>query len=398
MIVGIDASNLRRGGGITHLVELLRAGAPAAHGISQVIVWGGGQILAQLEDRPWLVKSSQPLLDRGLPWRAFWQRFRLAALVRACRCDVLFVPGGLVAGHCQRPAVAMSRNLLPFEGRELRRYGLSWLTLKWLILRVLQRRTFRAADGVIFLTRYARDVITRVAGGTLGRTRIIPHGVDSRFALAPREQLGISRYDVARPFRVLYVSIIDMYKHQWQVVEAVSRLRSQGLPVTLDLVGPAYPPALRKLHKVLDRVDPERRFTTYVGAVPHEELPARYAEAQLCVFASSCENMPNILLEGMTSGLPIACSARGPMPEVLGEAGVYFDPESSDDIARAMRQLIESPQLRAQLARAAFERAQSFSWQRCAGETFGFLAAVAAERNSQVAPCRASALEPGRRS
>ena len=398
MIVGIDASNLRRGGGITHLVELLRAGTPAAHGISRVIVWGGRQILAQAEDRPWLVKSWQTLLDRPLPWRAFWQRFRLGGLVRAAGCDVLFVPGGVVAGHSDHPAVTMSRNLLPFEGQELRRYGLSWLTLKWLILRIMQTRTLRAADGVIFLTRYAQNVVTRTAGRTLSRTRIIPHGVDSRFVLAPREQLEIGRYDAARPFRLLYVSIIDMYKHQWRVAEAVSRLRSEGMPVALELVGPAYPPALRKLHKVLNRVDSARRFTTYVGAVPHEDLPTRYAEAQLCVFASSCENMPNILLEGMASGLPIACSARGPMPEVLGDAGVYFDPESSHDIARAIRQLIESPRLRAQLARAAYERALCYSWQRCAGETFGFLAAIAADRKPRVAPNRTSALEAGSRS
>jgi len=45
----------------------------------------------------------------------------------------------------------------------------------------------------------------------------------------------------------------------------------------------------------------------------------------------------NILVEAMASGLPIACSNRGPMPEVLGDAGVYFDPEDPHDIARALR-------------------------------------------------------------
>ena len=61
------------------------------------------------------------------------------------------------------------------------------------------------------------------------------------------------------------------------------------------------------------------------------------------------------------------------MPEVLGEAGVYFDPENPDDIAAAIRALIESPALRGRHARLAFERAQQFSWCRCADETFSFL-------------------------
>ena len=76
----------------------------------------------------------------------------------------------------------------------------------------------------------------------------------------------------------------------------------------------------------------------------------------------------------VTNFLPMAWSHIGPMPEVLGDAGIYFDPEAANSIARALRELIESPDLRAQLAQA-----QAFSWKRCADETFGFLARIARE-------------------
>ena len=151
-----------------------------------------------------------------------------------------------------------------------------------------------------------------------------------------------------------------MYKHQWHVAEAVAQLWANGLPVLLELAGPAYPPALARLKTTLARVDPAAECVRYLGSVPHGELHTRYAGADLCVFASSCENMPNILLEGMASGLPIACSNRGPMPEVLGDAGVYFDPENPNDIARALRELIGSPILRTRLAHASSERAALF--------------------------------------
>jgi glycosyltransferase involved in cell wall biosynthesis len=328
-----------------------------------------------------LMKSQQTLLNKSLPWRIFWQRFRLDALVRQAGCDLLFVPGGSYAGDFH-PMVTMSRNLLPFEWQELRRWGVSLLVLKWMLLRLAQSRTFRRAAGLIFLTRYAHDVVMRQIKTTDGKTTIIPHGIDERFLCPSREQLAIGRYSIERPFRVLYVSIIDMYKHQWKVAEAVAQLRTSGLPVMLDLVGPAFPPALARLKKTIDRVDPSGEFVRYVGYVPHTELPARYAEADLCLFASSCENMPNILLEGMASGLPIACSNLGPMPEVLGDGGVYFDPENADDIARALRELIDSPTLRARSAKASFERVQVYSWRRCASETFGFLASVAGNRRA----------------
>jgi glycosyltransferase involved in cell wall biosynthesis len=335
--------------------------------------------LNRIEDRPWLLKSHQTLLNKSMPYRIFWQRFRLDGLVRHVGCDLLFVPGGSHAGGFH-PIVTMSQNLLPFEWKELRRWGLSIYVLKWMLLRWTQSRTFRRAAGLIFLTRYAHDVVMREIKATSAKTTIIPHGIDERFACPPREQLAIDRYSADRPFRVLYVSIIDMYKHQWKVAEAVAKLRTSGLPVMLDLVGPAYPPALARLKHTMAQVDPSGKFIRYSGQVPHAELHARYAQADLCLFASSCENLPNILLEGMASGSSIACSNRGPMPEVLGDAGVYFDPENAGDIARALRELIDTPELRTKLAKASFERAQVYSWRRCANETFGFLASVAANR------------------
>jgi glycosyltransferase involved in cell wall biosynthesis len=381
--LGIDASNLRDGGGITHLAEMLRAARPQAHGFSQIIVWGGQPTLVKIEERPWLVKAPQELLNRSLPYRVFWQRFRLAKLARAAGCEILFAPGGSI-GCDFHPVITMSRNLLPFEWRELRRYGCSWLALRGLILRVIQSRAYLQADGVIFLTRYARDLVTKAVRVANEKTIIIPHGIGDRFTRRPREQAGIERYSAERPFRVLYVSIIDVYKHQWHVVEAVGKLRAAGMPVALELVGRAYAPALVRLKKALARVDPAGQFVQYVGPIPYGELHTRYGVADLCLFASSCENMPNILLEAMASGLPIACSNRGPMPELLGDAGVYFDPENPDDIARAVRELIASPGLRSALAEVSFKHVQAYSWQRCADETLHFLAAAAAVRGRGI--------------
>jgi glycosyltransferase involved in cell wall biosynthesis len=383
MILGIDASNIRFGGGVTHLVELLRAADPPASGFSRVIVWGGRGTLGRLEDRDWLIKASEPLLNKNLAGRIFWQRFQLSRMARDNECDLLFVPGGSYAGDF-RPVVTMSRNMLPFEWREMRRYGWSLLTLRNLMLRYTQARTFRRADGLIFLTDYARSVVLPLTGGTSAKVATIPHGVDESFVCPTREQLPITSFTPENPFRILYVSIIEVYKHQWHVARAVARLREEGWPVILELAGPAYPPALRRLNETLRREDPVGEIVHYLGAVPYPELPELYRRADLVLFASSCENMPNILLEGMASGLPIACSNRGPMPEILGSGGVYFDPEDPEQIAEAIRKLIASPDLRAEKAGDGFARAKEYSWTRCARETFAFLARVAARRRTET--------------
>ena len=384
MILGIDASNVRGGGGVTHLVELLRVADPMAHDFSQVIVWGGQPTLIRIEDRPWLVKGHQPMLDKSLPNRIFWQRFLLSRLARLAGCDVLFVPGGSYGGDFH-PIVTMSQNMLPFDWRELRRYGWSFTSFRLMLLRWTQSRSFRQVEGLIFLTQYARNAVMRVIKTIIGKTTIISHGIGERFVCPPREQLAIDRYSIDRPFRILYVSIIDVYKHQWNVAEAVAQLRQSGLAVALDLVGPAYLPALARLKKTLARVDPAGEIVRYAGPVPYSELHARYAEADLCLFASSCETFGQILTEAMSAALPIACSNRGPMPEVLGDAGVFFDPENPKDIARALWDLIDSPELRARLAKASWERSRAYSWQRCARETFAFLAEIACAHDGKFA-------------
>ncbi len=376
IVVGIDAANLRRGGGVTHLVELLRAAQPAAFGIDQVVVWGGQPTLNALDDRVWLDKRNPAALDKGLLQRTIWQRYSLSKAARDARCDVLFVPGGSYAGDFH-PVVNMSRNMLPFEWNELKRYGWSTFTLKLLLLRLTQSRTYKKTDGLIFLTDYARQVVVGVVGALRAKTSTIPHGLNTRFNQVPKPQRVISDFDEANPYRVLYVSIIDQYKHQWFVVEAVATLREEGFPIVLDLVGPAYLPALNRLNETIAHLGADQSWVRYHGGIPFNELHLRYVQADLGLFASTCENMPNILLETMASGLPIACSNRGSMLEVLGDSGVYFDPVQPADIARALRELILSPQLRSKLAMASYQRSQQYSWKRCADETFDFLAKIA---------------------
>jgi glycosyltransferase involved in cell wall biosynthesis len=383
MRLGIDASNLRGGGGITHLVQLLDAADPCSHGFQSVVLWAAPETLRQVSDKPWLEKRDEPALLSSYPRRALWQARRLEVLARRERCDLLFVPGGVFATSF-RPIVTMSRNLLPFQVRELLRYGLSLMTVRLLLLRITQTRSFRRASGTIFLTRYARGTVLSVTGGLRGANTIIPHGIDAKFFAVERPIRTLADRTVSDPLRIVYVSIIDVYKHQWHVATAVAALREKGLPVSLQLIGPSYPPALKRLQRVMRRLDPQGAFISYEPAVPHEQLPSLYGGADIAVFASSCENMPNILAESMAAAMPLVCSNRGCMPEILGDAGRYFDPEDPATLAAALRELIDSPALRERLACSARERVRSLSWERCARDTFVFLAEVVARSRTHA--------------
>lgn len=272
--------------------------------------------------------------------------------------------------------------MLPFELGELRRYGWAGISAKLLLLRFAQIRSFRRASGAIFVTRYARSVVQQ-ATGINGNFPIIPYGINQDFFRAPKAQKPLTEYSEQNPFKLLYVSKLEPYKHQWHVVEAIAQLHRAGLPVTLDLIGaPERPYLLRRLKDTIRQADADGSFIHYYGHISYQELLAAYHNADGFVFASSCENLPNIMLEAMASGLPIASAQRGPMPEALGDAGIYFNPEQPDSIANAVRKLVQDEQWRTQAAKLAYERVQAYSWERCAHETFSYLAEVAAHKLS----------------
>jgi glycosyltransferase involved in cell wall biosynthesis len=134
---------------------------------------------------------------------------------------------------------------------------------------------------------------------------------------------------------------------------------------------------LSEMYATIRALDPHEEFLSYRGAASYENLPGVYQDADAVVFASTCENMPNTLVEAMASGSAIACSSRSVMPEILADAGVYFDPDSPASIATAMAAIMVDEQARNGMKQRAFERAKAYSWERCARETYSYLVSAA---------------------
>ena len=375
MVLGIDASNIRGGGGITHLKELLAAYDPSIYQFSKIIVWAGDFTLNQLEDQVWLEKKSHPFLNKNIFFRLFWQRFKANEVFENSGINVLFVPGALYYTSFQ-PLVTMSHNMLPFVPKERNRYGKSYMKYRLELLEKKQGKAFTSADGVIFLTKYAQSEISKRLNNSVKSSKVIAHGIAKQFIKQPKNQLPISAYSSEKPFEILYVSIVDVYKHQKTLVEALSKLNAEGIPFKLKLIGPAYKPELELLNQAIKEFDPNLEFVDYTGPIPYEKLVENYHNADMFIFASSVENLPNILIEAMASGLPIACSNLGPMPEVLTDAGLYFDPENKDEIYKVTKQLILDENLRRDLANKSFELSKKYSWESCAKETFDFIGSI----------------------
>jgi glycosyltransferase involved in cell wall biosynthesis len=266
--------------------------------------------------------------------------------------------------------------MLPFELNEAFRYKSILKKLKFLLLRMTQSFTFKTANGLIFLSEYARSYISLKVNIT-NNFDIIPHGINYEFTHKPKLQKSISEYSYDKPFKLLYVSILSPYKHQNNLVKVVCELYNSGIPVKLTLIGPSESESLFELKKALELYDCSKFCVEYKGAVKHENLFLEYKSADGFIFASTCENLPIILIEAMSSGLPIICSKFGPMQEVLGENnGMYFNPLDLKDTQNKLRYFLLDEKLRNKISFDSFSRSLTFTWSEMADKTFSFLTKI----------------------
>lgn len=376
MILGIDATNIRSGGGLTHLKEILENGDPNRFGISKVVIWSNTKTLNKFPNFIWLQKVTHNLLNKSFIFSFIYQVFYLSkSAKKKYNCNLLFVPGGTFLGSFDT-IVSMSQNMLPFEEIEYLRFN-SWkMRLRFSLLRFTQSHTFKKSKGLIFLTNYAKNVITSTLNIKGNKYKTIPHGINSNFIKEPDIQKQIAEFNHKNPFKLLYVSIVAPYKHQWNVAEAVLKLKKEGYPITLDLIGDISEESVSYINKVLYSESNSDQTVRYLGLIPYEDLSKYYADANGFIFASTCENMPIILIEAMTAGLPIACSNYGPMPEVLGDAGVYFNPTDIENTYEVITKLLNDNRLREEISNKAFNKSINYTWRECSNETFEFLSEV----------------------
>jgi len=369
VIVGIDASRSRSGGATAHLIGILKESNPTEFGIVKLHIWSYKKHLNNLPDYEWIIKHNPPELENSLLIQLWWQYFKFPKELKRAQCDIVLNldAGSICPFH---PSITMSRDMLSFEEGEMKRFNLGFSKLRLLVLKYVQIYSLKRSDGAVFLTKYASEIIQKYTG-KLKNYKLIPHGVSNSFK--QETDGGNWNNDERGEIKCLYVSNVALYKHQWEVVKAISILRKKNYAVSILFAGGGTGPAQKKFELELNIVDPDRNFTTQIEFVNHNEVPRLLSETDIFIFASSCENMPNTLLEAMSGGLPIACSNRGPMPEVLLDGGEYFNPEDAMSIADAIETLLKEKELRIRKATKAKLLAEQYSWERCGKETWEYL-------------------------
>ena len=167
------------------------------------------------------------------------------------------------------------------------------------------------------------------------------------------------------PF-LLYVGGLSPHKNLLRLVEAFAK----GAPPDLKLilvgdVHDVFHTHVPQIRAAITRHDLHERVIL-AGFVPDEELVHLYRRAYALILPSLLEGFGLPAVEAMACGTPVLSSNAGSLPEVVGEAGIYFDPTDVDSIAGAIRLFLAAPAFRVELARLAHKRSALFTWEESA--------------------------------
>lgn len=370
MRIFINALSARLGGGQTYLLNLLKH-VPQENDLKVFVLVQPSFHLADLPAN--VIRIEQASLENPL-LRAAWEEIRLVPLLKKLKIDLFFSPGGLLPRSLPSDMLTAVtfQNMLPFDYVQREKYPVGYRRLRdWLLERGLSA-SMRRADLVIFISEFAKKFIQQELGALQGQSIVAPHGIHPSFR---------ADFDSPQPRPAwlpqddyfLYVSWIDYYKAQLELVRGFNLYRQQGGKEKLLFVGAEYRPYGDLVRQEISNLG-LTECVKVVGNVPHGELPVAYQNARINIFASFTENCPNILLEMMASGRPALVSNWGPMTEFGGDAVEYFDPANPEDFARQLEKLASDEERQSHLASVAVKEVANYTWEHAAQLTWKAIA------------------------
>jgi glycosyltransferase involved in cell wall biosynthesis len=232
--------------------------------------------------------------------------------------------------------------------------------------RPLLRFATRKARRIVSVSHFSKGQLVQRLGVPEERIAVIYNGVHPGFRELDHEEARErvrSTFSLIAPY-FLYVGNLKPHKNIDLLLRAFSLLRARKVG-NHDLVIVGEGCRQRELLEAMCArlgISPQVRF---IPRVNEEVLPYLYAAADLFILPSLMEGFGYPVVEAMACGTPVICSRAAVLPEIAGDASLFFDPTSCEDLAAAVEKVLESAELRRVLRQRGLARARVFGWEDC---------------------------------
>lgn len=308
-----------------------------------------------------------------IPWYGLGEQIILPTVFSREKLDLLHVPHFNVPLFYRGKFVITIHDLIKndWAGTEATTKGPLEYWIKRLGYRVVIRCAVRQARRIITPSNYVKDrlvelfkvnpkkiAVTYEAGTLLGKGRTTGER---------KVEDVLGRFKITKPY-FLYVGNVYPYKNVGRLLEAIRILnKKMGESAQLVLVG-ARDVFRERLEREIVRKD-VLKYVVLTGYVSDPDLIDLYRGAEAYVQPSLSEGFGLTSVEAMSLGTPVVEANTSCLPEVAGDAALYFDPYNPQDIATKLAQILGNKKLEAELSRGGIARAKRYSWEKLARQT-----------------------------
>jgi glycosyltransferase involved in cell wall biosynthesis len=338
------------------------------HGLAEIDELDEFVVFVNKESENWPIPEASnfnrvvcPVYANNRIQRYLFEQLRLPKLLIKHRINLVHSPGYVMPLKSPCPSIVSILDIV-YE------YPGAYSFLKKQILKILVGASARRADHILTISESSRKQI-------LSRFNIQPEKVTVTLLAHKLREKGNeqnwtelnSKFGIFSEY-LLTFSSLSPSKNIPMLLKAFAQLLEKlNKKIKLVLVGhePGRGESLKKIANELGLQD----SVIFTGYLSDKDLSLLLSHAMIFVFPSLYEGFGLPVLEAMSNGIPTICSNVASLPEVAGDAALFFNPGSLDEITKVLQSLIADPDLRDELIAKGYKNVQRFSWTKTAETT-----------------------------
>ena len=360
MRICINANGPDQSGGyftyITNLIDQLSR----LDSKNQYIIISNGKIHNHFKNlgKNFITIKSSKLHNYNI-YRFLWMQFLLPFITFFYRSTILFSPLNatpFLLKMTKIKSVMVIHSNIPWINSEFLPYG----SFKASIIKTLKSISIRFSDAVICVSEFAKKELLNYLKINESRIHTIYLGIN---------RMSSNKIDYQNPY-LLYVANSALHHNHINLIKGFKKFSDNNKKIyRLFLV--LDPVDIKNYKLVIDTINEYNisKIVKIISPMNMQKLYELYSSASLYIFPSLCETFGMTTLEAMSCGVPVICSNASAIPEVNGDAAIYFDPLDTNDIADKISYTISNQDLCSTLINKGYERVRYFSWEKTAKKT-----------------------------
>jgi glycosyltransferase involved in cell wall biosynthesis len=331
-------------------------------------------------------KTDNPRVKKVLTdirWYTLREQIILPYYIWRERLDLIHFP------HFNVPFFSFTKFVVTIHDLILIRYptprattlGPALYKIKNIGYRLVIRSALKRAKKIIAVSKYTKEDIKGVFGVRDDKITVTYEGVanlsknrEDLFSSQADEGKTLSKHKIKNPF-LLYVGNAYPHKNLEGLLRVFKKIRPEDKYKNLQLVlvgkDDYFYTRVRKYAEELKlwQAGKDNNSVVFPGFVSDQDLEILFKLARAYIFPSFYEGFGLPPLEAMAKGCPVISSERTSLPEILGEAAIYFDPDNEEDMSEKIKQVLSEESLRKNMISSGYEQVKQYSWWECARKT-----------------------------